>query len=336
MSYTTGMSNTIPAKNPLTEKIKILQDSIKQSASHLTKCELCPRRCGVNRTKGQKGFCKAGILPAVYSYFPHTGEEPPVSGNRGSGTIFFTHCTMSCVYCQNYSFSQLSNEKEITTKGLSEIMLSLQGHGCHNINLVTPSHFVPQILEALLTATREGLRIPIIYNTSGYELVDTLKLLKGVVDVYLPDMRYGDNENSKKFSDAPDYASINRDAVKEMFSQVGNLETDKHGIAKKGVICRHLVLPGNTASSEKIFKFLSGDISKEVYISLMSQYCPTYKADMFPEINRRISTREYEEAVNLLSKYELANGWIQEAPDNMGSSLLGTNIKPNFGPPKAG
>jgi len=311
----------------MNKKLHILETNSKLASEKLKRCQLCPRRCKVNRLKNQKGFCKAGLKPAVYSYFAHQGEEPPISGQRGSGTIFFTHCTMHCVYCQNYSFSQLSDEKEMTTEQLSAIMLSLEKLGCHNINLVTPTHFVPQILEALLLAVRKGLSIPILYNTSGYDLVETLKLLDGIIDIYLPDMRYGDNENAKRFSDAPDYVKMNQKAAAEMFRQVGDLTLDESGIVERGLIVRHLVLPNNLASTEKIFDFISKNISKETYISLMSQYHPVYKAHEFPEINRRLTRKEYEEATKLLFKYELHNGWIQESNNEMDSMLLGTNIK---------
>ena len=206
-------------------------------------------------------------------------------------------------------------------------MLTLERRGCHNINLVTPAHFVPHILEALLSAIKKGLAIPVVYNTGGYESVRTLKLLDGVVDIYLPDMRYGDDENANKFSAAPDYVKINQDALQEMFRQVGNLATDTEGIAKRGLIIRHLVLPNGIASTDKVFDFVSKKLSKDVYISLMSQYHPTYRAAEFTEINRRITKKEYEEAVKLFFKYGLSNGWIQDPTENVNSILLGTNIK---------
>lgn len=206
-------------------------------------------------------------------------------------------------------------------------MLTLQKQGCHNINLVTPTHFVPQILEALSFAVKGGLNIPIVYNTSGYDLVETLKLLDGIVDIYLPDMRYGDNKNAAAFSNAPDYVQINQKALKEMFRQVGNLKIDDNLIAQKGLIIRHLVLPNNIASTEKVFKFLSKNISKDAYISLMSQYHPTYKGSEFPQINRPITKKEYQEAVDLFFKYGLSNGWIQDADEKTTKILLGTNIK---------
>lgn len=308
-------------------KLKAVSTSLRFFRSALKRCELCPRKCGVDRERGQRGFCKAGLKPALYSYFAHTGEEPPLSGSRGSGTIFFTHCTMRCAYCQNYAFSQLSDEKELSIQELSRIMLKLQSQGCHNINLVTPTHFIPQILEALFNATQEGLAIPVVYNTSGYDLPNIIKLLEGVIDIYLPDMRYGDDECAIRFSNAPDYVKMNQEAVKEMFRQVGHLTVDDEGIAKKGLIIRHLVLPNGAASTKKIFSFIARELSKEVYISLMSQYHPVYRANEFPEINRRITKGEYEEAAELFFKYGLLNGWIQDSIEDMDSKLLGTNIK---------
>lgn len=308
-------------------KSDILKDRLVKAKNLLANCELCPRRCGVNRLAGQRGFCKAAFKPAVYSWMAHPGEEPPISGTRGSGAIFFAHCTMQCVYCQNYKFSQLPGGKEISITELANIMLALQKNGCHNINLVTPAHYVPQILEALLIALEGGLNIPVVYNTGGYELITTLTLLEGIVDIYLPDMRYGDEGSAKRFSNAPDYVTMNQEAVKEMYRQTGGLVLDKEGIAQKGLIIRHLVLPNGFAASEKIFKFISEKVSKEVYISLMSQYHPVYRASEFVEINRRINTKEYEEVFDLLLKYGLINGWIQESGKEIDLRLLGTNIK---------
>ncbi len=211
---------------------------------------------------------------------------------------------------------------------LADIMLALQKNSCHNINLVTPTHYVPEIMEALFIASGNGLNIPIVYNTSGYELISTLKMLDGIVDIYLPDMRYGDQMSAKRFSNAPDYVTINQEAIKEMYRQVGNLVLSDEGIARKGLIIRHLVLPNGLAASGKIFKFISENISKEVYISLMSQYHPVYRAGEFVEINRRINTKEYEEVFNLLLKYGLLNGWVQEGNNKeIDLRLLGTNIK---------
>ncbi|MCX5715546.1 MAG: radical SAM protein [Candidatus Omnitrophica bacterium] len=308
-------------------KSAILEERSEAAFESLKNCSLCPRKCGVNRLRGQKGFCRAGLNPVVYSYFAHFGEEPPISGTRGSGAIFFTHCTMHCVYCQNHVFSQQSDEKETSAESLAGIMLELKDKGCHNINLVTPAHFVPQILKALYLAGRKGMDLPIVYNTSGYDTVETLGFLDGIVDVYLPDMRYGNDENAIRFSNAPGYFNTCKKALKEMFRQAGNLVLDADGIAKKGLVIRHLVLPNGVAATDEIFKFISGHISKKVYISLMSQYYPAYNAKDFPQINRRITQGEYEEATGLFLKYGLVNGWVQDPSEEMDLKLLGTNIK---------
>ncbi|MFA5224639.1 MAG: radical SAM protein [Candidatus Omnitrophota bacterium] len=256
----------------------------------------------------------------------HHGEEPPVSGKRGSGTIFFSHCNMGCVYCQNYEFSQLGKGREYEFVDLARIMLSLQESGCHNINLVTPTHVLPQILKALEIAIEGGLNIPLVYNTSGYESVKTLELLEGVVDIYLADMRYADNMMSQKFSQAPDYPERNREAVKEMQRQVGIAEFDQEGLIKKGLIIRHLVLPNQVSGTDKIMQFIARDISEDTYISLMSQYLPYYRASHYPEISRRLKNDEYEEAKKILEKYNLLNGWIQESYGS--ERFAGVNIKP--------
>ena len=294
----------------------ILAKNSRAAYDILKACELCPRRCGVNRLKGKKGFCGAPLQPIVYSWFAHPGEEPPISGARGSGTIFFAHCTMRCVYCQNYKFSQLPGGKEITADELAGIMLSLPNAGGHNVNLETPTHFIPQILEALCVAVEKGLNIPIVYNTGGYDAVCALRLLDGVVDIYLPDMRYGSDENAMSFSNAPGYVKINQEAVSEMFRQVGSMVAGQDGIAKKGLVVRHLVLPNGVACSEDVFRFLSERISKNVHISLMGQYHPAHRAFEFARINRGITKEEYEETFALLVIYGLVNGGAQEAAGN--------------------
>lgn len=291
-----------------------LQQRIEAAYKMLAACRVCPRECGVNRLKDDKlGFCRSGLNPVISSVSPHHGEEPPLSGTKGSGTIFFTNCSLRCVYCQNYPISQMGNGAERTVGELACQMTWLQEQGCHNLNLVTPTHFVPQILKALGIARERGFSLPIVYNTSGYDSVETtLKLLDGIVAVYLPDMRYNDNAVALKYSMAPHYVEINRAAIKEMYRQVGNLVIDKEGIAKQGLIIRHLVLPGGLSGTEGIMKFLAEEISRDVYISLMSQYFPAYKTGEFPEINRRISEQEYDEAYDAKMKYGLKNGWVQE------------------------
>ena len=290
-----------------------LQERIEAAYQLLESCRVCPRECGVNRLKNDKlGFCRSGLNPAISSVSPHHGEEPPLSGTKGSGTIFFTNCNLRCVYCQNYPISQMGTGAERTTGELACQMLWLQEQGCHNVNLVTPTHFMPQILKAIGIALERGFRLPLVYNTSGYDSLESLKLLDGIVDIYLPDMRYSDNQTSLKYSIAPHYPEINRVAVKEMYRQVGNLVMDENGIAKRGLIIRHLILPCGLSGTERIMKFLAEQISKDVYISLMSQYFPAYKAHEFKELSRRITAEEYEEAYQIMQKYGLENGWVQE------------------------
>ena len=290
-----------------------LNERIEIAYQLLESCRVCPRECGVNRLKNDKlGFCRSGLNPIISSVSPHHGEEPPLSGTRGSGTVFFTNCNLRCVYCQNYPISQMGNGEERTPGELACQMLWLQEQGCHNLNLVTPTHFVPQILKALGIAIQRGFNLPIVYNTSGYESMETLRLLDGIIDIYLPDMRYSDNAAAMKYSIAPVYPEINRAAIKEMYRQVGNLVLDEQWIATQGLIIRHLVLPGNISGTEGVMKFLAGEISKDVSISLMSQYFPAHRAREFKELNRRITTEEYEEAYQIMLKYGLENGWVQE------------------------
>jgi putative pyruvate formate lyase activating enzyme len=291
----------------------VLNNRIEAAYQLLESCRVCPRECGVNRLKNDKlGFCRSGLNPVVSSASPHHGEEPPLSGTRGSGTIFFANCNLRCTYCQNYPISQLGNGVERTTGELACQMLWLQEQGCHNLNLVTPTHFMPQILKAIGIARDRGLNLPIVYNTSGYESIEALQLLDGIVDIYLPDMRYSDDAAARKFSIAPHYPEINRAAVKEMYRQVGNLELDDKGTAKRGLIVRHLILPHGLSGTEGVMKFLADEISRDVYISLMSQYFPAYKAGEHKEINRRISEEEYDRAYDIKIKYGLKNGWVQE------------------------
>ncbi len=290
-----------------------LQRRIETAYQLLEHCRVCPRECGVNRLKNDKlGFCRSGLNPVISSVSPHHGEEPPISGSRGSGTIFFTNCNLRCAYCQNYPISQMGNGAERSPGELACQMLWLQEQGCHNLNLVTPTHFMPQILKALGIARERGFSLPIVYNTSGYESVESLRLLDGIVDIYLPDMRYSDESTARRFSVAPYYPEINRAAVMEMYRQVGNLQLDEKGIAKRGLIIRHLVLPHGISGTEGVMKFLAEEISKDVFISLMSQYFPAFKANEMKELSRRITAKEYEDARRIMEKYGLENGWMQE------------------------
>jgi putative pyruvate formate lyase activating enzyme len=289
-----------------------LDRRIEKAYKLLSPCEVCPRKCGVNRLEGEKGFCRSGEEVVVSSYNAHFGEEPPLVGNFGSGTIFFTNCNLKCVYCQNYPISQLGNGNKVSLSELAKIMLALQKRKCHNINLVTPTHFVPQILKSLKSAIKMGLRIPIVYNTSGYDSVNTLKLLDGITDIYLPDARYADNETARKYSSAPNYFEIMKKALKEMYRQVGNLVTDKIGVARSGLIVRHLVFPEGLIGTKKIMRFIAQEISPYTYISLMAQYFPAYQAGQFPPLSRRINRGEYREALQAFKEEGLENGWFQE------------------------
>jgi putative pyruvate formate lyase activating enzyme len=289
-----------------------LDRRIEKAYKLLSPCEVCPRKCGVNRLEGEKGFCRSGEEVIVSSYNAHFGEEPPLVGYFGSGTIFFTNCNLKCVYCQNYPISQLGNGNKVSLSELAKIMLALQKRKCHNVNLVTPTHFVPQILKSLKSAIKMGLRIPIVYNSSGYESVKTLKLLDGIVDIYLPDARYADDKIAQKYSSAPNYFKIMKKALKEMHRQVGDLVTDKIGVARSGLIVRHLVLPEGLSGTKKIMHFIAREISPHTYISLMAQYFPAYQAGQFPPLSRRINREEYWEALQAFKEEGLENGWFQK------------------------
>jgi putative pyruvate formate lyase activating enzyme len=290
-----------------------LQKRIEAAYQLLEACRVCSRECGVNRLRNDKiGFCRSGLNAVVASASAHHGEEPPLSGTRGSGTVFLANCNMKCVYCQNYPISQMGNGVEKTPAELACQMLWLQEQGCHNLNLVTPTHFMPQILKAWGLARERGFALPLVYNTSGYESVEALRLLDGIVDIYLPDMRYSDDRLAMLYSIAPNYVEVNRAAVREMFRQVGNLVLDEHDIAKRGLIIRHLVLPEGLSGTGGVMRFLAEEISKDVHISLMSQYFPAYKANGFKELSRRTTTDEYEEACRIMENCGLENGWVQE------------------------
>jgi putative pyruvate formate lyase activating enzyme len=306
---------------------KTLQKLTDKIWGMLKSCTICPRRCKVNRLNNEKGYCKSGLKASVCSFMAHQGEEPPVSGSHGSGTIFFSHCNMSCVYCQNYEFSQQGQGREVAPEELAKFMMELQGLGCHNINLVTPTHVLPQILQALLLAIPEGLKIPIVYNTGGYELPEMIALLKPVVDIYLPDMRYVDEKCAIAYSKAPGYAKYNQRSVKEMHRQVGTA-VFQDGIITRGLIIRHLVLPHNIAGTETIMEFISEELSKDTYISLMSQYLPYHKASAFKELSRRLTSDEYEAAKEIMEHYGLHNGWVQESYGL--ERFAGVNIKPRL------
>lgn len=295
-------------------KVKDIKERTEKAYALLENCVVCPRECKVNRLKGEKGFCGVGKDPKVASFSVHYGEEPPISGTKGSGTIFFSGCNLRCIYCQNFPISQMRHGEEITTHKLADMMFALQSKGCHNINLVTPTHFVPQILKAFSFAREKGFDLPLVYNTSGYEALESLRLLEGIIDVYLPDIRYSDNRIAKELSSVENYVEVNRKAVKEMYQQVGNLITDEAGMAKKGLIIRHLILPDNLAGSEETFRFIKREISEDAYVSLMGQYFPSFKASSHVSIKRKIFPEEYETAVKMFFKSGLSRGWMQEGP----------------------
>jgi len=284
---------------------KELKRRIERLFKILESCEICPRKCHVNRLKGEKGYCQLGYLPMVSAYHPHFGEETPLVGKYGSGTIFMTSCNLSCVYCQNYEISQLRIGDEVSFERLAGMMVELQNLGCHNINLVTPTPQVPAILKSLEIAIEKGLKIPLVYNTSSYDSLEVLKLLDGIVDIYLPDAKYSDDKVALKYSNAPNYFEIMKKAIKEMHRQVGDLVVNEEGIAVRGLIVRHLVLPNGLAGSEKIFEFIAKEISKNTFLNIMDQYWPAYKAYQYPELSRRITKEEFQEVINLAKNFGL-------------------------------
>lgn len=289
-----------------------LKSRVAEAYRQLRSCTLCPRDCKVDRLKNKLGACHTGKIADIASYNDHHGEEPPISGSKGSGTIFFSSCNMRCIFCQNYPISQLRTGKKITPHELAEKMLELQKRGCHNINLVTPSHVVPQFLASLYIAAKKGLKLPIVYNTSGYDGLTSLKLLEGIIDIYLPDIKYSSNKMAKEITSVPNYWDSARPAIKEMHRQVGDLKLDENGIAISGLIIRHLVLPENFSGTDKVLEFIAKEISKKTYVSLMSQYFPADKALTHPILNRRLTPAEFQIAVDTFHKLGLKNGWLQE------------------------
>ncbi|MBN1293040.1 MAG: radical SAM protein [Candidatus Latescibacteria bacterium] len=277
---------------------------------HYTECSLCPHTCKVNRIS-EKGICRSGSTVKIASYNSHHGEEPPISGINGSGTIFFSGCNGRCIFCQNYPISQLNTGKEVTDAQLAAIMIELQCRGCHNINLVTPTHFLPSIVHALAIASEKGLHIPIVYNSSGYARVEIIQLLDGIIDIYLPDIKYADNTTAYELSGFKNYVDHNRVALKEMYKQVGKLKIVDN-IAVKGLLVRHLVLPDNLAGTDKSMEFLSREISHDLHISFMDQYFPAYKAINHEKMSRRISEDEYNISLDFFYASDLHNGWIQQ------------------------
>lgn len=276
-----------------------LKQRVTQAYANLEKCNICAWECGVDRLSGKLGVCRTGVDAKVSSYGPHMGEEDPLRGWRGSGTIFFTRCNLHCQYCQNYDISQTDNGDEVKPEQLAIIMLELQQAGCHNINLVSPSHVVPQILAAVLIAAQAGLRIPLVYNTGGYDSMPSLQLLDGVIDIYMPDMKYASPQIALRYSKVREYPKVNQAAVREMHRQVGDLVIDQSGLAQHGLLVRHLVLPNNLAGTQEIVRFLAQEISPNTYLNLMDQYRPAFKANQYPQLNRPITREEYQAAVRM-------------------------------------
>jgi len=274
---------------------------------HLEDCDLCARYCRVNRRQGIEGaVCRTGERAVVASFGAHHGEEAPLRGWAGSGTIFFSWCNLRCVFCQNWDISQRGIGREVEPRELADMMLELQAQGCHNVNLVSPSHVVAQIIAAVADAAPRGLRLPLVYNTGGYDSPEALALLDGIVDIYMPDMKYGDSALARKYSKVRNYVEANRAAVKEMHRQVGDLALDERGTAQRGLLVRHLVLPHGIAGTEQVLKFLAEEISTHTYLNLMDQYRPCYRADEYPEIDRPITAAEYGEALDAAARHGLA------------------------------
>ena len=307
------MGNKIPKQNPEEkEKKQIfvpaylkleaqgeLDKRIKTLFEKLENCDLCPRKCGVNRLEDEKGVCKTGKKAVVSSFGPHFGEESPLVGRSGSGTIFFTYCNLGCIFCQNYDISHQGYGNPVDEEYIVKVMLRLQNMGCHNINFVTPTHVIPQIVKAVSLATEEGLNLPLVYNSGGYDSVETLKILDGIFDIYMPDFKYSDPDIAKRYSNAPDYPEVVKSALKEMHTQVGDLVLDSRGIAQRGLLIRHLVLPQDQAGTSKAMRFISKELSANSYVNVMQQYRPEYKACEYPPLDRRIKRDEFLKAVKI-------------------------------------
>ena len=287
-------------KGELENRVNILKEMLED-------CVLCPHQCRVNRQKGQRGYCRTLDNVVVSGAEAHFGEERELVGRYGSGTIFFSHCNLKCVFCQNYEISHCGEGREISIHELAELMLYLQKNRCHNINLVSPGHIVPQIVEAIYIAAQKGLSIPIVYNTNGYDLTDTLKLLEDIIDIYMPDIKFSNDAIAEKYLHVKQYYTIAKWAVKEMYRQVGNLKTDEFHIAYKGLMIRHLVMPENLAGTKSIMKFIAREISPNTYVNIMAQYYPAYKAYEYEELSRKISEKEFQDALDAAKAAGLTN-----------------------------
>lgn len=298
-------SSFIPAYHALLQAGELSQRA-EQAYKHLEDCDLCARYCHMNRRQTIKGaVCRTGERAVVNSYGPHHGEEAPLRGWNGSGTIFFSWCSLRCVFCQNWEISQKGQGQEVEPAQLADMILQLQAQGCHNINFVTPSHVVAQIIAAVDIATQQGLNLPLVYNTGGYDSPEALALLDGIIDIYMPDMKYGDSKLARKYSKVRNYVEVNFAAVKEMHRQVGDLQLDANGIAQRGLLVRHLVLPANISGTDKVLAFVSEEISTNTYLNLMDQYYPCYRADDYPLLARPITGAEYNQALKLAEQYGL-------------------------------
>ena len=307
-----------------------LESRVRAAHALQSPCRLCPRTCGVKRAEGERGACNAAVAAKVFRCAPHFGEEPPLTGTSGSGTLFLSGCPLHCVYCQNYRFSQRGEGREVRSAELARMFLDLKEQGCHNLNLVTATHFLPQLLSALEIAAGAGFDLPIVYNSSGYESLETLGILDGIVDIYLSDMRYDNADTAAAWSGVRDYPAVNRAAIREMWRQVGPLVTDGAGVARKGLVVRHLVLPGGLSGTEGILRFLAEEISREVAVSLMGQYTPCHRAVGHSLLGRRVSRDEFAGAVSCLGEFGLESGWVQEvSSDGDDECLRGESLEQN-------
>ncbi len=287
----------------------LLKERKDKLLSILNSCTLCPHECRVNRLSGEKGICQAADTACVSSAFPHFGEEPPLVGRRGSGTIFFANCNLRCEFCQNHDISHSNNGNEVAPERLAELMLYLQGIGCLNINFVTPTHYAAQIIQALSIAVEMGLNVPLVWNCSGYDSLEVIKLLDGIIDIYMPDVKFGDIEKAKHLTSARNYFENAKSVLKEMYRQVGDFELDDNGIGVKGLLVRHLVMPEDTAGSKNILKFIAEEVSQHTYVNIMEQYHPAFQAFKYPDINRRITPDEYKTVIEYAKEVGLYRGF---------------------------
>src|SRR5215472_447175 len=306
-----AMASTLPGYLVLYETGE-LAERADAAWELLRGCTVCPQNCPRDRTRGLTGACHSGTEVIVGSWNVHRREEPPISGTRGAGTIFFGGCQARCSYCQNFWLSQMGHGLRVSYQRLADMMLSLQRKGCHNLDLVTPTHFVPQILKALVVAIDKGLRIPLVYNCAGYEHVHTLRLLDGVVDIYLPDAKYSSNQEAMRTSKMHHYVEFNRAALKEMYRQVGGLQVDEEGIATRGLIVHHLVMPGGHAGTREVLGWIANEVGTDIGLSVMDQYFPAYKALNDPSLNRRLTWAEYREALDIVEDLPFENLFLQE------------------------